>query len=96
MVQLAIKNPFAQIFNFGLENLVLDAPAPERLIVGEKQSYTLPREVTSIRVLSGTAWVSYLGDNILLYRGQTMNFKPEHMVVITPAGFRAVQLELTQ
>jgi hypothetical protein len=96
MVQLTIKNPFAQMFNFGLENLVLDAPAPERLIVGENQSYTLPREVTRIRVLSGTAWVSHLGNNILLYRGQTMHFKPEHLTVITPAGFRSVQLELTQ
>ena len=96
MVQLTIKNPFAQMFNFGLDNLVLDAPAPERLIVSEKQSYTLPREVSQIRVLSGTAWVSYLGNNILLYRGQKMHFKPEHMVVITAAGFKAVQLELKQ
>jgi hypothetical protein len=96
MVQLTIKNPFAHMFSFGLDNLVLDAPAPERLIIGEKQSYTLPREVTRIRVLSGTAWVSHLGNNILLYRGQTMQFKPEHLTVITTAGFKAVQLELTQ
>jgi hypothetical protein len=94
MAQLTIKSPFAQMFNFGLDNLVLDTPAPERVTVNEKQSYTLPREVTSIRVLSGTAWISHLGDNILLYRGQTMQFKPEHLVVITSAGFRPVQLEL--
>lgn len=96
MVQVSIKNPFAQMFNFGLENLLLDAPAPERLTITEKQSYTLPRDVTSIRVLSGTAWVSHLGDNILLYRGQTMRFKPEHLVVVTSAGFKSVTLELNQ
>jgi hypothetical protein len=97
MVQLTILNRFSQILSIASAVTSPNAPTTERLTIQEKQHHTLPAEVTSVRVLSGTAWVSHLGKNTPLYRGQKMQLQPERdITIITPAGFKPVQLELIQ
>jgi hypothetical protein len=38
--------------------------------------YTLPKTVTAVRVLSGRAWVTLLGEDIILYQGESTLLKP--------------------
>ncbi len=38
--------------------------------------YTLPKTVTAVRVLSGQAWVTLLGEDIILYQGESTLLKP--------------------
>ena len=42
------------------------APLTERLTVKENQHFTLSNKVTSIRIRSGKAWISYLGKDMVL------------------------------
>ncbi len=95
MAQLSIKNRFSQIMSFVLSGTV--AAGTRHLTIGEHQAFTLPREVTRIRVLWGSAWVSHMGKDIVLYRGQTMELESsKDIAVITSTGRRPVELELTR
>ena len=97
MAQLTIKNRFSQMINFALTGAVATAPLIERLTVNENQHYTLSREVTSIRVLSGAAWISHLGKDTVLYRGQTMELQPgRDIAIVTSLNHKPVELELNQ
>jgi hypothetical protein len=95
MAQLTIKNRFAQMMNFALTGAVPAAPLAERLTVTENQHYTLSREVTSIRVLSGAAWISHLGKDIVLERGRTLELQPQRdIAIVTSLNHKPVELEL--
>ena len=97
MAQLTIFNHFSQMINFALTGEIPTAPLTERLFIAENQHYTLPRTITSIRVLSGKAWVSHLGKDTVLDRGDTMEIEPGRDIAIVSAlGSKPVELELMQ
>jgi hypothetical protein len=94
MAQLTIKNRFSQMMNYVLSSAA-SAPIIEYLTVGENQVYTLPHDITSIRIVSGSAWVSHQAKDVVLYRGQTMDIEQSRdIAVVTSTGRRPVELEL--
>ena len=96
MAQLTIMNRFSQMMNFALLGAVPTAPLTERLTVKENQHYTVSNPITSIRVLSGSAWISYLGQDIVLKRDETLEIEPHRdIAVVTSLGHKPVELELS-
>jgi hypothetical protein len=56
----------------------------------------LPRHVSSMTVLSGTAWVTYKGEDFVLGRGQSLSVGPRlcGAALVSPLGDSALFLEL--
>ncbi len=52
-------------------------PSTSRVHLSEGDVYRIPRHVRRVRVVSGQAWVSFAGQDILLAPGQQMAFAPE-------------------
>ncbi len=74
--------------------IVPDHP-PQRIRITESESRTLPANVREIRVFSGGAWVSSLGEDSLLYEGQSMILKRNPgSIAVTASGRKPVVLEL--
>ncbi len=95
MAQLTIFNRFAQMITFALTGEIPTAPLTNHLTIAENQHYTLPRKVTSIRVLSGKAWVSHLGKDTVLARGDIMEIEPARdIAIVTSLAYKPVELEL--
>jgi hypothetical protein len=93
MAQLTIKNYFSQMMNF---EAVPAATLTERLIVNEHQHHTLSNKATSIRILSGIAWISYMGKDIVLKTGDTLKLEPSRdIAILTSLGHKPVELELS-
>src|SRR5690606_35256741 len=59
-----------------------------------KNSYMLPAYIRQIRVVSGTAWVSYGTQDLVLSWGQRTTFLTDHTVVLTSLSNRPVVVEL--
>jgi hypothetical protein len=97
MAQLTIKNAFSQMVNFALLGAVPTAPLTERMTIHENQHFTLPNKVTSIRVRSGKAWISYLGKDIVLKAGETLEIESgRDIAIVTSLGYKPVELQLNQ
>ena len=74
---------------------IIQADSPRRMRITEREIRTLPDHVREIRVFSGGAWVSWLGEDIRLYPGQSLSL--EHVVAsvaVTTIGREPVVLEL--
>jgi hypothetical protein len=72
-------------------------PAPAlriALLYGEE--LRIPVSATGLRVLSGTAWVSFEARDYVLERGDEMEFRPSrHRAIVSPLRGEAAFLELT-
>lgn len=56
--------------------------------------YMLPKKVTAIRVLSGHAWVTLLGKDIILRQGESTALKPGNDgAVVSSLGNKPLILE---
>lgn len=60
-----------------------------------KDAYIVPQDVDEIRVLGGAAWVSYKGEDFILYLGQKMMIDARRRtVIVTALGRKSLTLEL--
>ena len=67
----------------------------ERVTVTEDQAYTLPHDTRYIRVLMGGAWISIMGEDLVLTEGEALKLRPDHQgVVVTAIGHRPLRLEM--
>jgi hypothetical protein len=65
----------------------------ERMTISEKDAFTLPKRVRSIRVISGTAWVSVGREDVIVRPAETLYLnKPG--VVITALGQKRLEFEM--
>jgi hypothetical protein len=82
----------------GLSDLFRCNPRPAsityRLALLKNHAFELPRECRRVHVLSGTAWVTVAGRDIILGIGETMSFGPEKDVVLISALGAPVDLEV--
>jgi hypothetical protein len=93
MAQLTIMNRFSQMMNFALPA----APLIERISLKKNQHLTLSRKANFVRVLSGSAWISYLGKDIVLKQHDMLELKPgRDIAIVTPLGQKSVELEVIQ
>jgi quercetin dioxygenase-like cupin family protein len=92
MLSLTIKNPFSKLAR------TIPGAAEyriERTIIEAHQAAALPHPTRQIRVLSGRAWVSYLGQDAVLNEGQVLAVEPgQDWVVVTALEGKPVELEL--
>lgn len=65
----------------------------ERMSISEKDAFTLPKQVRSIRVLSGTAWVSVGREDIIVRPAETL-YLTKPGVVITALGQKRLEFEM--
>ena len=69
--------------------------SPRRIRITEHEARTLPSNVREIRVFSGGAWVSSLGEDVVLCEGQALSLgAKDTSVVVTSTGCKPVVLEL--
>jgi hypothetical protein len=95
MAELTFRNRFSQMILFILTGNLPIAPMTKHLTIAEGQHFTLPREVTSLRVLAGKAWISHMGKDTVLYRGEAMQIEPRRdIAILTSLGHKSVELEL--
>jgi|SRR5690606_32876581 hypothetical protein len=96
MAQLTMMSRFSQMMNAALLGAMPAAPLTERLTVKANEHYTISSPITSIRVLSGSAWISYLGKDIVLKRDETLEIETSRdIAVITSLSHKPVELELS-
>ncbi len=67
----------------------------QRVTITEEDAYFLPDEITRIEVISGRAWISYNGQDMVLGQGGRMTFpQPRPNVIITALELRPVTVKL--
>ncbi len=66
-----------------------------RVTLSETDAYSLPPGVVRLRVARGKAWVSHLGEDLIVIGGQTLHLRPDRAgIVVTSTGHEPVELEL--
>ncbi|MBZ0300257.1 MAG: hypothetical protein K8J31_10965 [Anaerolineae bacterium] len=66
-----------------------------RVTIEETKAYTLPRDISQIRVVRGGAWVSYQREDVVVYSGQTLKLLPDREgIVVTAIGRELAEIEL--
>lgn len=68
-------------------------PDSERMTITEKEAFTLPKSVRSIRVISGTAWVSVGREDIIVRPAETL-FLNRSGVVVTALGQKRLEFDM--
>jgi len=95
MAQLTMMNRFSQMMSF--VGIVPAAPLIERINLTENQHLTLSHKVNFVRVLNGSAWISYQGKDIVLKSGEMLELEPGRDITIVSAlGHKPVELEVIQ
>lgn len=70
-------------------------PSRFTVTLGERDAYLLPADIFIIRVEHGGAWVSYRGEDRILYNGQKMRFFGDsHQAIVTALGSQPLRLEI--
>jgi hypothetical protein len=81
MAELTFRNRFSQMILFILTGNLPIAP--------------MTKHLTSLRVLAGKAWISHMGKDTVLYRGEAMQIEPRRdIAILTSLGHKSVELEL--
>jgi hypothetical protein len=71
------------------------AAAPLRIVLLQGEALRIPRARTTIRVLSGTAWLTAGDEDIILYNGQCLSMAtPKKSPVISGIGSEPVLFEM--
>jgi hypothetical protein len=79
----------------GMEYANNEPPTRYSLALSERDAYILPPNIFILRVEHGGAWVSYRGEDRILYSGQKMRFFGDsHTAVITSIGAQPARLEI--
>jgi hypothetical protein len=79
-----------------------DAAVPLRIVLLPGEALRIPRARATVRVLSGTAWLTSEGKDIILCKGQCLACNeqcqeaatPKEQPVISGVGFQAVLFEV--
>lgn len=72
-----------------------DYHTQRRIRITEHEVRTLPPGTYKIRIHSGSAWVSWKGQDFVLREGETMRLRCQrHSAVVTATGRQPVVLEL--
>jgi hypothetical protein len=80
-----------------------DAAAPLRIVLLPGEALRIPRARATVRVLSGTAWLTSEGKDIILCKGQCLTcdeqcqeaVTPNEQPVISGVGSQAVLFEVS-
>ena len=71
------------------------AAAPLRIVLLPGEALRIPRARATIRVLSGTAWLTSGSDDIILHNGQCLSVaRPKEPPVISGIGSEPVLFEV--
>jgi hypothetical protein len=67
-----------------------------RLALVRGQALKAPRAASTLSVLSGTAWVSFGGEDLLLCRGESLRLEPRRRdpVIVSAVGEEGLFFEL--
>lgn len=66
-----------------------------RVTIHESDAFTVPDGTRRLRVVSGSAWVSHLREDIIVHTGQVLHLMPDHeAVVVTAVGHQPLELEI--
>jgi quercetin dioxygenase-like cupin family protein len=65
-----------------------------RLVLYRKETYRLPQACRKIQVLSGAAWVTVAGEDVILTQGEKTSFMPGKDVLISALGNAPLILEI--
>ncbi len=69
----------------------------QQVTITEEDAYFLPDEISGIEVMSGKAWISYHGRDMVLGQGGRMTFPQQRPnVIITALELRPVTVKLQQ
>jgi hypothetical protein len=90
-MKIEIKYPECVLLRRTLE---IEVVMQSKHIMEIENVYTLPKAVTAVRVVSGRAWVTLLGEDIILYQGERAALKPDHYgAVVSALGDNPLILE---
>ena len=66
-----------------------------RVTIRESDAYTVPNGTRRLRVVSGSAWVSHLREDLIVHSGQVLHLMPDREgVVVTAIGRQPLELEI--
>lgn len=95
MAQLTMMNRFSQMMNFALPGTVPAAPVIEHISLNGDQHLTLSRKVNFVRVLAGSAWISYKGQDIVLAQNEMLELGRD-IAIVSSLGHKPLEMEVIQ
>jgi hypothetical protein len=81
--------------DFGRRSFVESEPVPLRIVLVQGEALSVPRTLSTVRVLSGKAWISMNGRDVLLSAGEQSDVgRSRNGSVISAVGSQALLFQL--